>query len=236
MDKKDFIQWVRKLEDGYVASDAVKARLAKVDLLAIVGPTGVGKTTLINELDIPSVLSDVSRDPREGEKNYQNYRFRDDYLELLKEIKNGKYAQFLISDSGEFYGTHVDAYPQAGWCTMAIFATAIPAFRKMGFRKVVPVYIMPPGYVEWMRRVGKLRAGDLDARIAESIVSIKTALADPDYKYVLNDNMDLAVQDIKAIMSGDKTDEHRSRLAIESADILLERLGDQDDSMYFSNN
>lgn len=86
-----------------------------------------------------------------------------------------------------------------------------------------------------MRRIGELRAGDLDARIAESIVSIKTALLDSEYSYILNDNMELALEDIKSIMSGGKTDEHRSRLAIESADILLERLGDQDDSMYFSN-
>ncbi|MDO8265678.1 MAG: hypothetical protein Q7T41_01895 [Candidatus Saccharibacteria bacterium] len=235
MDKKDFIEWAKKLQESYTPSEAVKAKLASVDLLAIVGPTGVGKTTLINELDIPSVLSDVSRDPREGEKNNQNYRFREDYLNVLKEIKNGEYAQFLVSESGEFYGTHIDAYPDSGWCTMAIFATAIPDFRKMGFRKVVPIYIMPPGYVEWMRRIGELRAGDLDARIAESIVSIKTALLDPEYSYVLNDNMELALEDIKSIMSGGKTDEHRSRLAIESADILLERLGDQDDSMYFSN-
>jgi guanylate kinase len=235
MDKKDFIEWARKLQQSYFPSVEVKSKLSKVDLLAIVGPTGVGKTTLINQLKIPSVLSDVTRNLREGEKNNQNYHFREDYLDILKEIKTGEFAQFLVSDTGEFYGTHVNAHPDEGWCTMAIFATAIPNFRKLGFRKVVPVYIMPPGYVEWMRRIGELRAGDLDVRIAESITSIKTALADSTYRFVLNDNMDLALNDINAIMNGGRVDEHRARLAKESADILLERLGDQDDSMYFSN-
>lgn len=234
MDKKDFIEWARKLQQSYTASEEVKSKLANVDLLAIVGPTGVGKTTLINQLKIPSVLSDVTRDLREGEKNNQNYHFREDYLDILKEIKSGEFAQFVVSDSDDFYGTHVDAYPGQGWCSMAIFATAIPDFRKLGFRKVVPVYIMPPGYVEWMRRIGELRAGDLNVRIAESIVSIRTALSDSDYHFVLNDNMDLALSDINAIMDGSQVDEHRARLAKESADILLERLGDQDDSMYFS--
>ncbi len=235
MDKKDFIEWARKLQKTYTASAEVKSKLANVDLLAIVGPTGVGKTTLINQLKIPSVLSDVTRDLREGEKNNQNYHFREDYLDILKEIKTGEFAQFVVSDSNDFYGTHVNAYPEQGWCSMAIFATAIPDFRKLGFRKVVPVYIMPPGYVEWMRRIGELRAGDLNVRIAESIVSIRTALVDPEYYFVLNDNMELALNDINAIMDGSQVDEHRARLAKESADILLERLGDQDDSMYFSN-
>lgn len=234
MDKDDFIEWARKLQKTYVASDAVRAKLSKLDLLAFVGPTGVGKTTLINQLEMPSVLSDVTRDLRKDEKNDQNYHFRSDYLSILKEIKTGEFVQFVVSDSGEFYGTHATAYPTEGWCTMAIFATAIPDFRKLGFRRVVPVYIMPPGYVEWMRRIGELRAGDLDARIAESIVSIKTALADPEYHFVLNDNTELALKDINNIIAGSNVDEHRSRLAIESADILLERLGDQDDSMYFS--
>ena len=235
MDKKDFIEWARKLQQTYVPSAEVKSRLSKVNLLAIVGPTGVGKTTLINQLKIPSVLSDVTRDLRQGEKNNQNYHFREDYLDILKEIKTGAFAQFVVSDTGEFYGTYVDAYPVEGWCSMAIFATAIPVFRNLGFRKVAPIYIMPPGYVEWMRRVGELRAGDLDVRIAESIVSIRTALGDPEYRFVLNDNTELALNDINAIMNNSQVDEHRARLAKESADILLERLGDQDDSMYFSN-
>ena len=42
------------------------------ELLSV--PTGVGKTTLINQLKVPSVLSDVTRDLREGEKNNQNCR------------------------------------------------------------------------------------------------------------------------------------------------------------------
>jgi guanylate kinase len=170
---------------------------------------------------------------RPDEKNNQNYRFRQDYAEILQEIKRGEFAQFVISDSGDFYGTHTNAYPQEGLCTMAVVAKALTDFREMGFRSIIPVYIMPPGYVEWMRRVGQLRAGDLSARIAESVDSIRRSIMDESYKFVLNDNIDLAVADVKAIIAGQELDEHRSRLARETADVLLERLGDQDDSIYF---
>lgn len=237
MDKKDFITLAKKLSASYQASNEVKDRLSRVKLLAVVGPTGVGKTTLINNLETPFVISDVTRDMRDGEKNNNNYRFRDDYFQILSEIKSGGFVQFVVSEEGDFYGTNIDAYPGVGWCSMAIFATAIPDFRKLGFAEVVPVYIMPPGYVEWMHRVGEQRDHDLDARIKEAVISIKTALADGDYFFVLNDNVELAVKDLKAIMDGgENVDDHRSRLARETADILLERLGDQDDSLYFESN
>lgn len=154
MDKKDFIEWARKLQLSYQSSGDVKSKLAKVDLLAIVGPTGVGKTTLINQLKIPSVLSDVTRDLRKGEKNNQNYHFREDYLDILKEIKSGEFAQFLVSDTDDFFTvlTQMHTLMRAG----VVWQFLLPLyliFRKLGFRKVVPIYIMPPGYVEWMRRI-----------------------------------------------------------------------------------
>ncbi len=234
MEKQDFIQWARKLQESYQASESVQTRLSKVDLVAIVGPTGVGKTTLINQLNMPAVMSDVSRNMRPDEKNNQNYHFREDYLQILQEIKTGQFAQFVVSDAGDFYGTHIDAYPQEGWCSMAIFAEAIPSFRALGFRRVLPIYIMPPGYVEWMRRVGAQRESDLSSRIEEAIKSVKTALLDSEYHFVLNDSVELALRDINRIINDEPPDEHRARLARETADILLERLGDQDDSMYFS--
>lgn len=234
MEKQDFIKWVEELEHNYVASDAVKQGLSNVDLIAIVGPTGVGKTVIVDALNMHEVKSDVSRTMRHDEKNEKNYFFRTDYLDMLKEIKSGDYVQFLVSSSKEFYGTHSRSYPNSGPCTMAIFANAINNFRKLGFKRVLPIYIMPPGYVEWMRRVGSNRHGDIHERIAEAIESIKIAIQDDGYKFVLNDNVDMAVADIKKIIAGEEIDEHRARLARETADVLLERLGDQDDNEYFS--
>jgi guanylate kinase len=232
MDKSDFIKWAEKLQHGYKINDAVRKDLSQVELLAIVGPTGVGKTAVIDALGIQEVKSDVSRKMRRDEKYEKNYHFRDDYLEIMREIKSGEYVQFLISNSGEFYGTHSSSYPDSGICVMAIFANAIDTFRKLGFKRVLPIYIMPPGYVEWMRRVGTNRHGDIHERIAEAIESIKIAIQDKDYHFVLNDNIDLAVNDINNIINGQKPDEHRSILARETADILLERLGDQDDDFF----
>jgi len=233
MEKTDFIKWAKKLQHGYVPSETTKTDLSQVELVAIVGPTGVGKTAIIDTLNIPEVKSDVSRDLRSDEKDEKNYHFRDDYLNMVQEIKSGDYVQFLVSSSGEFYGTHSNSYPSQGTCTMAIFANAIDSFRKLGFKRVLPIFIMPPGYVEWMHRVGTIRHGDIHERIAEAIESIKIAIQDDEYHFVLNDNLDLAIRDIDNVISGKPVDEHRTRLAKETADMLLERLGDQDDEEYF---
>lgn len=229
MEKKDFIQWARKLQEGYQASEKTKQQLANVDLLAIVGPTGVGKSTIIKELGLPYVMSDVSRTPRSDEKNHRNYHFRDDYLEIIKDIKSGEYAQFFVSKYDEFYGTRASAYPEEGPCTMAIVASAMPVFRNLGFRRVFAVYVMPPSYVEWMRRIGGARTNDLLGRIDEARQSINMALQEQDqYHFVLNDELSLAISDIKSIMNGEQLDEHRMQLAIDTADIILERIGDEE--------
>lgn len=229
MDKRDFIVWASKLQSTYVPSEETLKRISNLHLVAIVGPTGVGKSTIIDGLEIHHVLSDVTRNPRPGEKNNENYHFKSDYLDIIKSIKNGEYVQFLISPTGEFYGTKADAYPESGLCTMAIMAEAIPTFRKLGFKNITQLYIMPPSYVEWMRRIGGVRTEDLLGRIAEARGSIMRALGDENYVFILNDVLESAIADIKEVLNGGTVNEHRQQLAIGTADILIERISSGDE-------
>jgi guanylate kinase len=228
MEKSDFIEWAKKLQFSYQPSEKTVQDLSRIELIAIVGPTGVGKSTIINKLNIPYVLSDVSRPPRPGEKNGKNYFFRDDYLNIIKEIKNGEFVQFLVGNNNEFYGTKRKNYPEVGQCVMSVKAEVMPDFRNIGFKNIKSLYIMPPSYVEWMRRIGGVRTSDLLARINEARQSILLATNDSDYSFILNDDLDSAVKDVLDVINGQELNKRRAQLAFDTADIILEHIGEED--------
>lgn len=230
MEKSDFIEWAKKLQHSYLPSEQTMSDLSQIDLIAIVGPTGVGKSTIIDKLNVPYVLSDVSRQARPGEKDGKNYHFRTDYLNIIKEIKNGEYVQFLVNNNDEFYGTKRANYPESGACTMAVKAEVMPQFRSLGFRSVKSLYIMPPSYVEWMRRIGGVRSSDLLARIGEARQSILLATNDPNYSFILNDDLDAAVTDVLNVINDSEINQRRAQLAFDTADIILEHIGDEENS------
>lgn len=230
MDKSDFIQWAEKLQDGYVLSDSTREHLSAVDLVAVVGPTGVGKSSIMNKLNVPMVIGDTTRVPREGEKNGKDYLFRSDYLDIVTEIKAGVFVQFVISLSHEFYGTRSYSYPDEGPCSMAIVENALPIFQQLGFRNIKQFYIMPPSYKEWMRRLSEQSRGDLQNRIDEARQSVSFAANNPDqFIFILNDDIDQAAKDIQTALDGNEIDPHRVELAQDTANIILEYIGDDMD-------
>ena len=229
MEKNDFILWASKMEHNYRPSEIVVRKLANVELLVMVGPTGAGKSTVISKLEYPKVLSTVTRDKRPNEKDGVDYYFTNDYFKVIEDIKLGNFVQYLVSPNGEFYGTHIDSYPESGLCTMAIIAGAVNNFKSLGFKNITQIYIMPPNYVEWMRRIGGVRTKDLLTRISEARDSINLALSDERYNFVLNDEINAALNDINKIINGQPINQHRIELAIGTADTLLEHIGEDED-------
>ena len=65
-------------------------RLKKVRLLMLVGPSGVGKTTIIRASGFAEVISDASRAPRKVDKHGVDNWYRCE-VEMLREIEAGLY-------------------------------------------------------------------------------------------------------------------------------------------------
>ena len=187
MDKQTFIQKAALLQPRYTPSPTVKQQLSQVDLIIAVGPTGVGKTSIMEHSAVPYISSDVTRAPRKGEENGIDYNFRTDYAKLYQELENGEFVQYIVHPNGEFYGTKAQSFPESGPCTLSIIASTIPLFFTLGFRRVQLVYIIPPSYEVWMKRTQSHHDKDLPTRLVEAKASIEAALADGRYHFIIND-------------------------------------------------
>lgn len=213
MDKQTVIDRVRQLQDGYQANDQVRAQLSHLTLIAVVGPTGAGKSTVVRSSGLPFVIGDTTRAPREGEIQGRDYNFRTDLNNLMAEIERGDFVQFVVQRETEVYGTKATSYPSSGVVAMSILAGALPSFRALGFAAVIPVYIVPPSHTEWMRRISAHRDRDLEARLLEAKDSLRVALNDPSYVFILNDDLNTAIAALQAVARGsvDQTASARAR-------------------------
>lgn len=202
MDKQAVIDRVRQLQADYTANPQVIAQLSHLSLIAVVGPTGAGKSTVVRSSGLPFVIGDTTRAPREGEIQGRDYNFRTDLNNLLSEIERGEFVQFVVQRETEVYGTKASSYPASGVCAMSILASVLPVFRNLGFASVVPVYIVPPSHSEWMRRISAHRDRDLEARLLEAKDSLQAALTDPTYVFILNDDLNSAIAALQQVARG----------------------------------
>ncbi len=223
MDKQTLIERARGLIAQYKANEAVLAQLSYLNLIAVVGPSGAGKSTVSRRAGLPFVIGDTTRPPRATEVHGVDYNFRTDYAALLQEIEDGEFVQLVLQRETEIYGTKASSYPSSGSCTMSILAGELPKFLGLGFGSVLPVYIVPPDYSEWMKRLSSHRDKDLEARLMEAKDSLRAALADPSYVFILNDQMDQAIAAMRAVAKG-SVDQSESARARSVAVSLYERL------------
>lgn len=226
MTRADFLRELPQLIKAYQPSPEVLAHITGVRLLMVIGPTGVGKTTLINQLGITYVPSDTTRLPRPGERSGVDMIFLSDYAKVISDIQAGKFVQVALGAAGDLYATSASSYPASGWATMPVMADVVPLFRVLGFGNTLSAFITPPNYTEWMRRLGgHLEKETLDRRLDEAKRSLEFALGDSQTHFVLNDQVGPAVAQIKQLLTGqfDPRREQAARIAAQGCLAQLEK-------------
>jgi guanylate kinase len=225
MIKEEFLQQLPEFVNNYQPSAEVLRHISDVSLLMVIGPSGVGKTSLINQLNLQNVLGDTTREPRPEEKDGVDYCFRKDYENIINELKNGLFVQVAIGSGGDFYATRNSSFPEFGTGVMAVVADVIPIFRKLGFKKTISVFVAPPSYDEWMRRLSDHELSDeqLTKRLAEAKRSFEFALSDKNTYFVLNDNLEKAAAQTLRIINGE-VDEHEEQSALKIAEKILDAI------------
>jgi guanylate kinase len=225
MTKEEFLKLLPDLARDYQAAPEVMHRIGRVSMLMIIGPSGVGKTSVIKQIDVPYVIADTTREPRQGERNGVDYHFRKDYDNIFHEIQTGQFVQIAVGPTGDFYATRPQVYPESGPAVYAVVADAVPIFRKLDFKTTVSVFITPPSFEEWMRRINThdLTEQQLKGRLVEARRSLIFALNDGKIHFVLNDDLDKAKDQIKSLLEGN-TNDAREQEAKKIATSLLNSL------------
>lgn len=225
MTHEKFLQKLPELIKNYRPAPEVLEHIRSVTLLMLIGPTGAGKTTLINHLGFKLVPSDTTRRPRSGEQEGIDFYFRTDYNQIASEIKAARFVQVAIGPAGDFYATRASSYPHSGTAVMPIVADVIPIFRRLGFAKTTSAFIVPPTYEEWMRRIAAHPASEeqLTKRLAEARRSFEFALSDREVHFILSDNIEPGVKQLKDLLSN-QIDTGREAKARQIAESLLTTL------------
>lgn len=206
-----------ELVANYRPDEQVLAGLSRVRLLMVVGPTGVGKSTLMKACGIPQVIGDASRSPRRGEVNGVDYWFRTE-ADMLAEAEAGRYIQLAMGSEGDLKATHAGSFPAFGQAVFAVVASAVETFRHLPFGETATAVIVPPDFATWMARVGNHHTSPdkLATRFKEARLSYEFALSDENSLFVLNDELELAVAHLLSIAEGKVPDGHTQAKAVAS--------------------
>lgn len=185
----------------YKPNESVLTKLPEVTLVIAVGPTSVGKTTLMNAAAarcpaLHPVLTTTSRAPREGEEDGVDFHFRSKE-EMEQHIANGEYVQVAIHPSGDYYATAPSDYSTQGVSIMAAMAGVMPVFSALPFKTVRTLFVLPSSWEQWQGRLvdHKFTPEQREKRLNEARQSLRYAVDTPNLGFIVNDDLAQATLD-----------------------------------------
>lgn len=218
-----------ELQEYRPAPEAL-GHLNEVDFVAVVGPTAVGKTTLIKtavarEQNMHMLVAGTSRAIRAGEQDGIDFHYGTPEAMRARAAK-GEYVTCIPGVSGDLYTTAPEDYPPDKTVLLATLAAAVKGFRKLPYRNFRTIFILPPNYEAWTQE--RLAQHDFDEpqlqrRMKEAKDSLEFGLQDAAVQFMVNDTLDLATEEFIRLANGrEATGDQRKARSL--AAHLLERV------------
>ena len=128
-------------------------------LIILTGPSGVGKGSVVKEIlgkdkNIWISISATTREPREGEKDGENYYFlkQEKFKEMIEQNLFLEWAQF----AGNYYGTPLSSVNEKienGFTVLLEIEVEGAKQIKEKFPESLSIFLLPPDKAELERRI-----------------------------------------------------------------------------------
>jgi guanylate kinase len=223
---------------NYQPSESAKTIVRKAKIVLLVGISGAGKNTLKRELlkdeSYYDFISHTTRPPRINsgipEKDGIDYYFIDT-SEAIRMLEAGEYIEAKKVHSN-VYGTTVKGLARSVESDKVavndVDVQGVDEYKSIA-SSVHAVFVLPPSYEEWERRriaryEGKIDPDDNSTRLKSAMNELNFALAKGYFEFIINDDLQTAVDQVHAIVAGtgDTRDHMRGK---ELAKQFLDRLG-----------
>jgi guanylate kinase len=205
--------------------------IAKTKMVFLVGIAGAGKNTILTELlkssEYEFIVSHTSRNPRVNlgvpEQDGIDYHFIS--LDQAEEmLDNQEFVEAKIVHD-KIYGTSIkeieDIHRKGKIALTDIDIQGVVEYNAIS-KETIPIFVLPPDFATWQQRLetrygaGAVDADDLKKRMETAEFELQEALDKEYFEFVVNDNLDRAVNAVKEIAKGNisaKKNEEARQLA-----------------------
>lgn len=226
----DFLQTIRPLTETYTPNDDVLRYTKQLTVAAIIGPTGVGKNTVMDLSNVPLVTAITSREPRPVDTIYRRFLNFDnpaDRKETAHKLLTRSYVQASSHPAThELYATETVDFPR-GISLMDMTAYEYERLRTSGiFGRLFGICLVADDFSSWQSRWRTRGIGELSEyrkRMVEGSSSLTYCLQSPDMAFVLNPNDDAqtAAETIRLLTEGQELDPAQQEAGRQAAELML---------------
>ncbi len=189
-DTTQYTNTLAKLQNNYQPNPSITKNLHEKNLVLIVGPAAIGKSSVMNKVvELSSVFKRVSgfttRQPRNNDES-ELY----DYLphtvsglhSIVKEVEKGELVQFAVHPTTyAVYATRLKDYPGTYNMLDTLFSV-VDGLRTLPFKEVITIgLITPPNtWKKWLLERYPLASEERAKRLKEAILSLSWLLEQPE--------------------------------------------------------
>lgn len=225
---------IKAILPAYQPSQTARDILRATPFVAIVGPSGSGKNTILNALletgHFYEIVTDTTRQPRSNngvpEQNGVDYFFQTQE-QMLKNLQDGLMVEAAVYATN-VYGASIREIEKA----QKLHKAAIVDIEVTGVNTIVrykpdliAVFLLPPSFEEWLARLKKRGSAmtdqELRSRLVTACQEIEMALGQDYYCFVVNDALQVAIRESDAIAQAGRQEQSQQLKARDLARRLL---------------